>query len=71
MKDYAQFKDTADSLLKNIVGELRTLQFANYKRVAFYYLGAGEGLLLDRANPTWRQRYFKYKFFLDNCLNRD
>ena len=65
LKDYTPFKDTADSLLKNIVRELRTLPLANYKRVAFYYLGAGEGLLLDRANPNWRRRYFTDKFFLE------
>jgi hypothetical protein len=65
LKDYTPLQETADSLLKNIVGELRTLPFASYKRVAFYYLGAGEGLLLDRANPGWRRRYFKDKFFLE------
>lgn len=71
LKDYAQFKVTADSLLKNIVGELRALPLANYKRVAFYYLGGAEGLLLDRANPNWRRRYFTDKFFLDRCFNRN
>lgn len=65
LKDYTSFQETADSLLKNIVGELRTLPLANYKRVAFYYLGAGEGLLLDRAYPGWRRRYFTDKFFLE------
>jgi hypothetical protein len=65
LRDYTTFKATADSLLKNIVGELRTLPLANYKRVAFYYLGAGEGLLLDRENRNWRRRYFKEKFYLD------
>ena len=24
-----------------------------------YPLGAGEGLLLDRLNPRWRERYFE------------
>lgn len=65
LKDYTPLQETADSLLKNIVGELRTLPLANYKRVAFYYLGAGEGLLLDRVNPSWRPRYFTDKFFLE------
>jgi hypothetical protein len=65
LKDYTPFQETADSLLKNIVGELRALPLANYKRVAFYYLGAGEGLLLDRAKPGWRRRYFTDKLFLE------
>ena len=65
LKDYTPLQETADSILKNIVGELRTLPLASYKRVAFYYLGAGEGLLLDRASPGWRRRYFTDKFFLE------
>jgi hypothetical protein len=31
-----------------------------------YAPGAGEGLLLDRINPRWRERYFIEKFYLDN-----
>ncbi len=71
LKDYAQFKDTADSLLRNLRGELRALPFVSYKRVAFYSLGGGEGLLLDRVNPNWRRRYFADKFFLDKYFNRN
>ena len=65
LKDYTSFEETAGSILKNILTELRNLPLANYKRVAFYYLGAGEGLLLDRLNPGWHRRYFEEKFFLE------
>lgn len=65
LQDYTPLQETADSLLKNLIDELRTLPLANYKRVAFYYLGAGEGLLLDRVNPSWRRRYFTDQFFLE------
>jgi len=44
------------------VHELSTLKLENYKRVAFYPIGAAEGLLLDRSNPKWRSRYFAEKF---------
>lgn len=71
LKDYSQFKDTADSLWKKSVGALRALPLANYKRVAFYSLGAGEGLLLDHANPNWRRRYFANKFFLEKYFSRN
>jgi hypothetical protein len=70
LKDYSLYKDTADSLLKTIKENLRALALANYKRVAFYSLGAGEGLLLDRANPNWRRRYLTDKFFLERYFNR-
>ncbi|MEN3332008.1 MAG: hypothetical protein V7641_1373 [Blastocatellia bacterium] len=65
LKDYSSFAEVANSLRKNITSELLTLPLKNYKRVAFYYLGAGEGLLLDRVNPQWREDYFKEKFSMD------
>jgi hypothetical protein len=65
LKDYTLLQETADKLAKDIVTDLRSLPLASYKRVSFYSLGAGEGLLLDRANPGWRQRYFVDKFFLE------
>jgi hypothetical protein len=71
LPDYSPFSNTADSLLKGIARDLQTLSLANYKRVAFYSLGAGEGLLLDRANPEWRQRYFTDLFFLEKHFNRN
>jgi hypothetical protein len=44
------------------VHELSTLKLEDYKRVAFYPIGAGEGLLLDRSKPRWRNWYFAEKF---------
>jgi hypothetical protein len=35
------------------------------KRACFYYLGALEGMILDRNNPDWRNLYFKEKFFIE------
>jgi hypothetical protein len=65
LPDYTSFRGLADFLYKDITAELRELSLPKYKRVAFYSLGAGEGLLLDRSNPDWRRRYFAERFFLD------
>ena len=62
LEDFTTFAAVADQVRNGIVHELSTLKLEEYKRVAFYPLGAGEGLLLDRANPTWRSRYFAEKF---------
>lgn len=35
------------------------------KRECFYTLGALEGLILDRINPGWKERYFPEKFFVE------
>jgi hypothetical protein len=62
LKDFTTFAAVANQVRKGIVHELSTLKLEEYKRVAFYPLGAGEGLLLDRANRKWRNRYFAEKF---------
>lgn len=66
LKDFSTFAATAEQVREGIVRELSTLKLPDYKRVAFYPLGAGEGLLLDRADPKWRTRYFAEKF--DNAV---
>lgn len=62
LNDYTTFAAAADKVRSGILHELSTLKLDEYQRVAFYPLGAGEGLLLDRANPNWRNRYFAEKF---------
>lgn len=69
LKDYKPFKTVADEIMKNILKELRTLRLEDYQRTAFYPLGAGEAMLLDRTNPNWKVRYFKDKFHLETYFN--
>lgn len=65
LKDYKPFGEVAEETKRGIVNELRISQLMESKRVMFYALGAGEGLLLDRVKPGWQQRYFVDKFYLD------
>ena len=69
LKDYKPFKEVADEIKSGILKELSTLELNDYQRVAFYPLGAGEGLLLDRINPQWQSRYFINKFYVDKYFN--
>ena len=62
LKDFTTFSAAADQQHDLLVHELSTLKLENYKRVAFYPIGAAEGLLLDQTNPKWRSRYFAEKF---------
>lgn len=62
LPDFITFAAAAEQVRAGIVEELSTMKLPEYKRVVFYPLGAGEGLLLDRANPKWRSRYFAEKF---------
>jgi hypothetical protein len=65
LKDYTTFGEVADRGQQGLLGELTTLRLEGYGRVAFYPLGAGEALLLDRVNRRWRDRYFADKFYLE------
>jgi hypothetical protein len=70
LKDYKPFDEVAQQIKRGIVDELTTGKLDDNKRVMFYALGAGEGLLLDRTNPRWRQHYFVDKFYLDKYFDR-
>jgi hypothetical protein len=65
LADYTSFKQEAGAILKRIEDELISVRLDEAKRTAFYAVGAAEGLVLDRANPGWRKRYFEEKFSLD------
>jgi hypothetical protein len=37
-------------------------------RMAFYHLGLGKALLLDRLKPAWKQDYFQKNVWMDDLL---
>jgi hypothetical protein len=65
LADYQPFAEVADEIKTQILKELQAGRLAEDKRVLFYALGGGEGLLLDRVNPRWRKHYFVEKFYLN------
>jgi hypothetical protein len=65
LKDFKPFDVVASEVMSGIIRELTTLKIDEYKRVAFYPIGAGEALLLDRVDPKWQQKYFQEKFDLE------
>lgn len=69
LSDFTAFLSAARAIMDRITKELTTLDLERYKRVAFYPLGAGEGLLLDRVNPRWQRFYFADKFYVDRYFD--
>jgi hypothetical protein len=65
LKDYRPFGAVAAEIRQGVENELRNGKLETDKRVMFYALGAGEGFLLDHAQPSWRGRYFADPFYLD------
>ena len=66
LPDYMTFGQIASAVRAHVEGELARLSVAATKRIAFYYLGAGEAMLLDRLRVGWRERYFEERCTLDS-----
>ena len=64
--------DSMDSLYSNIINNLLiiadTQDLIENQRNCFYTFGALEGLILDRANPEWKDLYFKEKFYIEKYI---
>ncbi len=71
LKDYRTFREVADDIRRAMERELETVQLDKARRIVVYNFGAAEGLVLDRARPQWRKRYFEEKFTLDPHFRPD
>ena len=65
LEDFRRFDHDAGDLLAALAGQLGAMRLDQDQRTAFYAVGAAEGLVLDRARPDWRRRYFAEPFSLD------
>jgi hypothetical protein len=68
LKDYKPFGEVARGLRADIDRELASERLDRDKRTVVYNFGAAECLVLDRANPAWRRRYFEEMFSLDGLF---
>lgn len=68
--DFTPFEAVEKEIRLGNLNELSALSLPVWKRVSFYSLGAGEGLLLDKTNPKWHDRYFTEKFYLENYFEK-
>lgn len=66
LRDYFTYSEQYQKLLGNIKENSGRLELGKSKRVCFYYLGALEGIILERNNPDWRERYLVEKFYIEN-----
>lgn len=69
LKDYTPFENVAKDIESRIFKSLAAMKLEESQRVAFYPFGAGEGLLLDEANPKWHDHYFMEKFYVDRYFS--
>ena len=64
--DFESFVDYSARARQETLDELRRADLAKTKRVVFYSFGATEGLLLDRLNARWKEKYFQQMFSTDS-----
>jgi len=68
VRDFKTYQQLWDGNYKNRIFLAKHAGRAARSREAFYHLGLGKGLLLDRLAPDWKNRYFALKVWLDDLL---
>jgi hypothetical protein len=64
LPDYVDYGELATRLRGDLDRQLAELSLARERRVAFYPLGAGIALLLERSDGSWKKRYQEQLFTL-------
>jgi hypothetical protein len=65
LKDFKPYDEVARRIFTAIEKELDSVELDKAKRTVVYNFGAAEGLVLDKALPDWRKKYFDRPFSLD------
>jgi hypothetical protein len=64
LPDYVDYGELATRLRGDLDRQLAELSLPRERRVAFYSLGAGIALLLERSDGSWKKRYQEHLFTL-------
>jgi len=59
------FKKYKETFYREHVARITERKLEKSQRECFYALGLGEGLILDKLNPTWREKYLAERFFVE------
>ena len=68
LKDYEPLEQNYEKRINKLKDELQKVNLAEQKRVCFYSMGAIEGLVLDRYQKSWRNKYTKNMFNTSNLF---
>jgi hypothetical protein len=71
LRDYEPYSRVAERMRQDLRGELQQLDLGQQGRIAFYPLGAGIALLLNRTRPDWKQEYTGHPFALAALIPAD
>jgi peroxiredoxin len=68
LPDYKSYQEIWNESYKGRIFLVKHAGRAAQSRTAFYHLGLGKGLLLDRLMPDWKTRYFAPRVWLNDLL---
>lgn len=70
LKDFVKFKDLKDKFYNAELKSINQSKLETEKRVSFYAIGFAEGILLDKQNPKWQDKYLTNKFYIENYFDK-
>lgn len=70
LKDFVKFKDLKDKFYNSELKSITQSKLETEKRVSFYAIGFAEGILLDKRNPKWQEKYLTNKFYIENYFDK-
>jgi peroxiredoxin len=68
LPNYKSYQQVWEEEYKNRLFLVKHAGRAAKSRTAFYHLGLGKGLLLDRLMPDWKTRYFAPNVWIDDLV---
>ncbi len=66
LPDYIPFGKYREQFYQNQTTRITQWDLNEHRRDCFYAVGLGEGLILDRLDPTWREKYLSEKFYIEH-----
>lgn len=69
LPDFISFKSYMDRFCADEQKSLIASKLNIDKRICFYSIGFAEGILLDKMNPKWHEKYLAEKFFIEKFFN--
>lgn len=70
LTDFVSFTKYKDEFSTREKNSLVTSKFDIDKRVCFYAIGFSEGLLLDKLNPKWHDKFLIDKFYIEKYFKK-
>ncbi|RMF56131.1 MAG: hypothetical protein D6748_14210, partial [Calditrichaeota bacterium] len=70
LPDFKPFDSLKTKMYRQEIKKLLEYKLNEEKRRCFYSAGFAEGLLLDKLNKNWRERYLTEKFYVERYFDR-